>query len=295
MLLPEIHTIEDMMHYGMSLYETSEVFLGHGTDFSGDEVFAIVMYVLGLPMNSDDSVLDRILLEKEKQAICVLLQRRINERIPVCYLIFEAFFAGLSFYVDERVIIPRSPLAECIEQGFSPWIREENVKTILDMCTGSGCIAIACAYAFPDAEIDAVDISPEALEVAKINVEKHNKASRVKLILSDLFTEINDKKYDVIISNPPYVSPDEMATLPAEFLHEPDNALRAEDEGLALVLAIMRSAREALTEHGVLFLEVGNSKEALVARYPHLPFVWLEFERGGDGVFVIEKSQLDSL
>jgi ribosomal protein L3 glutamine methyltransferase len=220
-----------------------------------------------------------------------LIIRRIEERIPAAYLTNEAWFAGMPFFVDDRVIIPRSPIAELIEQGFSPWLTHQEANYILDLCTGSGCIAIACATEFPDAEVDAVDISKEALEVAEINVKKHFVASQVQLIQGDLYDKIS-RKYNLIVSNPPYVSSEEYNTLPSEYHHEPEVALKAEDSGLAIVKRILQGATQHLLPEGILVVEVGNSQEALIETYPEVPFLWLEFEKGGEGVFLLTAEQL---
>ncbi len=286
-------TVEDFIEYGMKACEEAEVFLGHGTDSMWDEVLVLVLHVLNLPITSDRNILQNTLTHEQKEAVLALIKRRINERIPACYLINESWFCGLSFYVDERVIIPRSPIAECIEHGFAPWIDPAKVANILDVCTGSGCMAIASAYAFEEAHVDAIDISEEALAVAEINVDKHSLNERVTLIQSDLLSKVPNKKYDVIMSNPPYVSDAEMSELPGEFLHEPDLALRAEDDGLALAFSLMKQAQARLSEHGILIIEVGNSAQALHDRHPDWPLTWLDFERGGDGVFLLTKPQLD--
>lgn len=290
---PELQTIRDLVRYATSKFNEHSLFFGHGTDNSWDEAIALILHTLHLPHRMFLSVVDTRLTEEEKDKIFDLIDERISRRIPVPYLTNEAWFAGLSFYVDERVLIPRSPTAELIENQFQPWIHPENVSNILDLCTGSACIAIACAYAFPEAQVDAVDISNDALAVAKINTLRHNTEDQVHLIQSDLFTNLENKKYDIIITNPPYVSTEEMNILPEEYQHEPVSALEAGNDGLDFVDTILKEAGKHLTKHGVLVVEVGNSETTIVEKYPHIPFIWAEFERGGDGVFILTKDQID--
>jgi ribosomal protein L3 glutamine methyltransferase len=216
-----------------------------------------------------------------------LIERRIQERKPLAYLIKEAWFAGLPFYVDERVLVPRSPIAELIEHRFEPWVDPDRVESILDLCTGSGCIAIACAEAFPDARIDAVDLSPDALAVAAENVRRHHVGGRVELIESDLCAQLGSRTYDLIVSNPPYVNREEWQRLPAEYHAEPRIGLEAGEDGLDCVRRILEQAARHLRPMGALIVEVGSSAEALLCAYPEIPFVWIDFERGGDGVFLL--------
>lgn len=287
----ELTTIRDYIRWGFSLFNGNHLYYGHGTDNAWDEVVHLVLSSLHLPPDITPDLMSAILTTLERRNLCNLIMRRITERIPAAYLTNEAWFAGLSFYVDERVIIPRSPMGELIEKGFSPWLDEKDVHRILDLCTGSGCFAITCALAFPDSEVLAVDISEEALEVAKINVEDHNVQEQVTLIHSDLFQHVTGK-YDLIISNPPYVSTEEYKTLPKEFTHEPSLALQAENAGLAVVIRILQNASKYLAENGLLVVEVGNSQEELKKYYPNVPFIWLDFERGGEGIFVISAEDL---
>lgn len=273
-------------------FNEAHLHYGHGTDNSFDEAVALVFHVLALPFDIDESELRRELSENEITKIESLVGERISTKKPLPYLTHIAYFAGLPFYVDERVIIPRSPFAELIERQFSPWIKADSVNAILDLCAGSGCMAIAAAFSFSDAIVDAVELSREALEVAKINVEKHQVSDRVQLIRSDLFEVLPNKQYDIIMSNPPYVSGEEMAGLPQEYLHEPKQSLEAADEGLEIVLRIIKEAPNYLSDQGILVIEVGNSQEALEKRLPNVPFIWLEFESGGEGVFLLTADDL---
>lgn len=287
-------TVRQMIDTVFQSLQNVELAYGHGTDNAWDEAVALVLLVLHLPFNVDDNTLNRALTDEELKQVLYILDRRISAKIPLAYLVNQAFFAGLSFYVDRRVMIPRSPIAELIECSFQPWIEREDINTILDMCTGSGCIAIACAKQLPQVIVDAVDLSDDALSVAKMNIEQHQVSDQVNLIKSDLFNKLANKQYDIIISNPPYVNYQEMSALPKEYFHEPDLALRASDDGLEFVLRILREAADYLTSHGILIVEVGNSQAALEERLPHVPFLWLEFERGGQGVFLLTATQLRS-
>lgn len=288
-------TIRQSIDYVFEKLKYADVYFGHGTDNAWDEAVVLVLQVLALPFDVDEKTLQRELIQAEREKILNMLDKRIKTRKPLPYLTKQAYFVGLSFYVDERVIIPRSPIAELIENEFSPWIKPNDVHSILDLCTGSGCIAIACAKFFPNAHIDAVELSEDALAVAKINVEQHEVGNQVNLIQSDLFEQLANKKYDVIVSNPPYVSQNEMNELPCEYCHEPEMALLAKDNGLAVVEKILQQAPGYLTEHGILIVEVGSSRTALEERFPDIPFVWLEFSRGGEGVFLLGASMIVSL
>lgn len=288
----ELSTLRDMLRWGMTQFYGENIYFGHGTDNAWDEVVSLALYALHLPPDVNPRILEANLTTTERRKIAKLFYRRVSERIPAAYLTQQAWFAGLKFYVDQRVLIPRSPLAETIEQQFSPWILAENVHNILDLCTGSGCIAIACAKAFPEAEVDAIDVSTDALAVAQQNVEHYELTEQVHLIHSDLFNKVANKKYDVIISNPPYVAAYEMAELPQEYKHEPELGLTAGNEGLDFALKILQQASHYLTAQGILIVEVGNSEMALIERYPQVPFTWLEFQRGGGGVFLLTAEQL---
>lgn len=290
--LSSLTTIRDFIRWGASRFVEAKIGFGHGTATALDEAAALVLHTLHLPYNLSEFYLQSALTPEERQAILAVFGRRINERKPAAYLTHEAVFANHSFYVDERVLVPRSPMAELIEQRFAPWIEEDQVARILDLCTGSGCIAIACAYAFPEADVDAVDISPDALAVAAINVEKHQLNDELMLYESDLFDALPDDLYDVIISNPPYVKAEEWQRLAPEFHAEPKLGLVADNAGLAIVLRILAQAKDFLTPHGILIVEVGSSAETLQDKLPHVPFYWLDFDRGGDGVFLLTAEQL---
>lgn len=284
-------TLGDFLNEAEHQFSLHPLYFGHGTNNAWDEACALVFFVLGLPPDCDASVQERLLTQTEKNKLTQLMKKRIEAQIPVPYLSHTAWFAGLPFYVDERVIIPRSPIAELIQKRFSPWIKKEP-KRILDLCTGSGCIAIACAKQFPNAEIDAVDIEQDALQVAKMNVIRHQVEEQVNLIQSDLFSACGDKRYDLIISNPPYVPVREYLALPKEYHHEPIRALEAGETGLDCVHQILKEAGDHLTDAGILIVEVGVAQDNLMEAYPHMPFTWLEFEWGGEGVFLLTREEV---
>jgi ribosomal protein L3 glutamine methyltransferase len=287
-----LSTVRDFIRYATSRFNQAGLYFGHGTENAWDEAVALTFHTLYLPHDINPTVLDAYLTQEEREQLLSLIERRIQERIPLPYLTHEAWFAGLPFYVDERVLIPRSPLAELIENEFQPWIPRENIHRILDVCTGSGCLAIAAAKILADVEVDACDISTDALAVAKINVLKHHVENQVSLYQSDLFASLKKKKYDVIISNPPYVDAQDMSALPLEYRHEPALGLGAGELGLDFALRILRDAPAYLDEQGILIVEVGNSEVALMELLPDIPFTWLEFERGGGGVFLLTAAQL---
>ena len=249
-------------------------------------------HVLHLPHDIPATFLESHLTLAEQERVQEILHRRILDRKPAAYLTGKARFAGLEFFVNEQVLVPRSPIAELIEQGFAPWVDGERVTAILDLCSGSGCIGIACAYAFPEARVDLVELSPTAMEVAQRNLENHHLQERAEVIQSDLFGNVKGRHYDIIVSNPPYVNHDELADLPREYRWEPQLGLDGGSDGLDLVEQILCQADRYLTPDGILVMEVGNSETALIERYPNVPFVWLDFEHGGHGVFLLTKSQL---
>lgn len=285
-------TIVDFIRFGMSQAYAHNLHYGHGTDNAEDDIYALILGSLALPFNADPALLQAQLTTTEKQLLTQRLAQRIFNNIPVPYLTQQAHFCGLAFYVDGRVLIPRSPIAELITQLFSPWLVADNVAHILDLCTGSGCLAIACSHAFPEAHVDAVDLSPSALEVATINRERHGLEDKITLIESDCWSHVPKIQYNLIVSNPPYVSAEEMASLPQEYFHEPRLALEAGKQGLAVVEKILQQAENYLAPQGILIVEVGNSEQALIDAFPMLPFTWLEFANGGQGVFLLTKEQL---
>ncbi len=281
-----------MILRGEQVLDEAGVYFGHGTDNALDEAAWLVSHAIGLPPTFSDAELDQILTDAQQSSIETLLQRRVQERLPAAYLTHEAWFAGHRFYVDERVLVPRSPLAELIQDEFRPWVDATQLTRVLDLCTGSGCIAIATALALPRVQVDATDISPEALAVARRNVADYHLEKRLTLIESDLFDALRDRRYDLIVSNPPYVDAEDMAALPEEYRREPQMGLTAGPEGLDLVIPMLQQAAAYLNENGVMIVEVGNSAEALQARFPTVPFTWLEFSYGGEGVFLLEAPQV---
>lgn len=292
--LNQLTTLRDYVRYAISCFNEADLFFGHGTSGPLDEAAALVLHALHLPYDLPGGYFQSTLTQAERENVLALIDRRVRERKPLAYLTHEAPFAGQQFYVDERVLVPRSPIAELIEAEFSPWVEPDRVERILDLCTGSGCIAIACALAFPDAMVDAVDISSDALEVADINRRRLKVEDRVRTIRSDLFQALNGERYDIIVSNPPYVSTSEWQDLPVEFHAEPKLGLESGADGLDCVRQILREASNHLTEEGILIVEVGSAAEALVATFPDVPFCWLEFERGGDGIFLLTAEQVRS-
>ena len=291
--IEDLRTMADLVRWGASSFGDAGLSYGHGTDNALDESFLLVRHALHLPHDIPSYMVLSRVTKNERRRVVELLMERISSRKPAPYLIQEAWFAGMPFYVDERVLVPRSPIAELIEQAFEPWVDPHHVHNLLDLCTGSGCIAIACAAAFPEAKVIATDNSRPALEVAAINVEKHGMQSRVELVESDIFQNLPaQQQFDIIVSNPPYVDARDMAALTEEFLHEPQPALAAGTDGLDVVKQILHQATGYLADHGILVVEVGNSYSALLEQFPNVPFIWPEFERGGHGVFILTKQDL---
>lgn len=288
----ELLTLRDWVRWSASTFRGQGLFFGHGTDNALDEALELVLATLSLDHDLPESFLDARVTRAEAAELARRLRRRVEDRVPLAYVTGRAWFAGLEFEVNEQVLIPRSPIAELIEAQFAPWLDPEHVRSVLDLCCGSGCIGIACAYAFPEALVDLADISPAALEVAQRNIEKHGLEDRVRAVQSDVFAHLDDERYDLIVANPPYVSSGEMAQLPPEYLHEPRLGLEAGEDGMDVVSRILAGAPEHLGEGGILICEVGASADLLMARYPDVPFLWLEFERGGDGVFLLTAGQL---
>lgn len=286
-------TIADFIRWGASRFNQAGLFYGHGTDNALDEAVALVLSALHLPPDLHQVWFQGRLTTEERERVIRWIQRRIDERLPLPYLTGEAWFAGLRFLVSPQVLIPRSPMAELIENGFAPWIDTARVGRVLDLCCGSGCIGIATAAYLPESRVDLADISTQALEVCKQNLHLYDDLSaRIRVFQSDLFESLPPERYDIIVSNPPYVGSREMAELPPEYRHEPALALQAEDEGLEIVRRILRKSSDFLAPDGILIVEVGNSASLVEERYPDVPFVWLDFSRGGEGVFLLGAQDL---
>lgn len=288
----ELETIRDVLRWVVTKFEEYSLFFGHGTDNSWDEALLLMHHCFKIPEAAFSNILDSKVCLSEKEYIWDLLTKRIEKRVPLAYLTNEAWFSGMSFYIDERALIPRSPIAELINNNFEPHIEIEP-ENILELCTGSACIACVLALQYPESTVDAIDISDDALEVAKINVSDFNLKDRVNLIKSDLFENIQNKKYDLIVVNPPYVTQEELDASPEEYSHEPKLALYADEKGLEIVSKVLEQSGKYLNENGLLVVELGDHELDLHERYPNINFLWHEFENGGSGVFIIKKEELD--
>ncbi len=287
-------SLESLIQRSAARLDRAGLHFGHGTDNALDEAHWLVLHAIGLPVEEPVADYALALTADEIAAAEALIERRVGERRPAAYLTGSAWFAGLEFFVDERCLVPRSPIAELIVDGFSAWLDPAGVDAVLDLCTGGGCIAIACAHAFPAARVDAVDLSPAALEVARINIQRYALDGRVSALQGDLFAPVAGRRYRLIVSNPPYVDAADLAAMPAEYRREPQLGLAAGDDGLEIAARILREARAHLADDGILCVEVGNSAAALEARFPELPFLWLEFASGDGGVFVLSAAELDA-
>ncbi|MCB1560416.1 MAG: 50S ribosomal protein L3 N(5)-glutamine methyltransferase [Xanthomonadales bacterium] len=288
----ELVTIIDLIRYGGSRFAEADLCFGHSFDNALDEATQLTLHALHLPHDMNPLYGQSHVTADEKQDVLALFERRIEERVPAAYLTGEAWFAGMAFKSDARALVPRSPIAEIIEAGFEPWLHGRRVQRAMDLCTGSGCIGIAMAAYHPDWRVDCVDLSDDALSLARENLDMHRLGERVRLIKSDLFSELEGERYELIVSNPPYVTNDEVDALPGEYEHEPEMGLRAGDDGLDLVLRILRDAPDHLDADGLLICEVGESERALVDLLPALPLAWVEFKVGAMGVFVVERADL---
>ncbi len=291
--IAELHTVRDWLRFSVSAFNESKLTFGHGSENAYDEAVYLILHTLHLPLDTLEPFLDARLTLQEKTVLMALLKRRVEHKIPAAYLTHEAWLGEFSFYVDERVIVPRSFIAELLRERLFPWVDDaENTTAVLDLCTGSGCLAILAAHAFPNAMVDAVDLSADALQVAKRNVSDYELTDRVQLIQSDLFKALKGKQYDIIISNPPYVDAPSVAKLPAEYLHEPKLALGSGEDGLDATREILKQAAAHLTAHGILIVEIGHNRDALEAAYPDLPFTWLDVTSGDEFVFLLHRNDL---
>jgi ribosomal protein L3 glutamine methyltransferase len=289
----ELLSVRDWLRFAVSAFTESKLSFGHGSASAYDEAAYLILHTLHLPLDTLEPFLDSRLTQQEKKALSEMLKLRVEKKIPAAYLTHEAFLGALRFYVDERVIVPRSFIAELLHQNLFPWVEStEGVGSVLDMCTGSGCLAILAAHIFPNAEVDAVDLSSDALAVAKRNVDDYALQERLHLIESNLFAKLGGKKYDVIISNPPYVDAESVAALPAEYLHEPKLALGSGKDGLDATREILKQAATHLNPGGILIVEIGHNRDVLEAAYPALPFNWLDVAAGDEFVFLLHKEDL---
>lgn len=291
--IDELFTIRDWLRYTVSQFEASDIFYGHGTDNSYDEAVWLIMSALHLPHETLNNFLDARILTTERIKLASLIEQRITQHTPTAYLLKEAWLQGFKFYVDERVLIPRSFIAELLSNDLSPWIEfPEMIESAADICTGSGCLGVLLANSFPNAAIDVIDISQDAIDVANINIQNYGLESQITAIKSDMFSALAGKKYDLIISNPPYVDAPSMAVLPAEYRNEPQLALGSGVAGLDHTHTILREAANYLNDGGILIVEIGHNRDALLDAYPGIAFTWLEVSSGNQFVFLLTKSQL---
>ena len=287
----ELTTIADFVRFAATQFHQADLYFGHGTDNPWDEAVAVVLQMLDLPADYPQSMLDAKVLSEERKHLLHAIKTRVTQRKPLAFITNKAYFAGLEFYVDERVLVPRSPIAELIHNDFYPWLEADNPK-VLDLCCGSGCIGLAIAAYIEDAEVVMSDVSEDALTVAEINIERLGLYHKTRAVQSDLFDGLENEQFDLIVSNPPYVDAEDLDDMPPEYHHEPEIGLGSGHDGLELTRQILENAAEYMTDQGVLIVEVGNSWPALEDAFPEIEFNWVEFEQGGDGVFVLTKKQL---
>jgi ribosomal protein L3 glutamine methyltransferase len=291
----QLHTFRDLLRFSVSRFNEAGLFFGHGLSNAYDEAAYLILHTLHLPPDQMETFLDARLTNMEVSQVLGIVKRRALEKIPAAYLTQEAWLGDFSFYVDKRVLVPRSFIAELLREQLSPWVSDpSSVHSVLDLCTGSGCLAILLAHAFENATIDATDISDEALEVANKNVEDYDLNPRVHLLQSDLFGALEGRLYDLIISNPPYVNAESMASLPEEYRHEPRNALASGNDGLEATKEILKRAADYLTNEGMLIVEIGHNRAALEESFPQTPFTWLETSAGDGFVFMLTRDHLPS-
>lgn len=291
--LDELVTVRDLVRYAVSCFNRAELYFGHGTPSAFDEAVYLVLHTLHLPLDTLEPFMDACIPSDERAEVLSLIHKRVESRLPAAYLTNEAWLGDFRFYVDERVIVPRSFCAELLADGFSPWIQDpDDIHSALDLCTGSACLAILLAHYFPRANVDAIDLSSDALEVARINVDEYGLQDQIRLIQSDVFSALGDERYDIILSNPPYVTDDSMATLPEEYLREPRIALAGGTDGLDIVRRILADARKHLTPKGILVIEVGHNRNLVEAAFPELEFVWLTNASEEEKVFLLTANQL---
>ncbi|MCG6932081.1 MAG: 50S ribosomal protein L3 N(5)-glutamine methyltransferase [Gallionella sp.] len=289
----DLKTVRDYLRFAVSRFNQAELFFGHGSSNAYDEAAYLILHTLHLPLDRLEPFLDARLSDSERDEVLDIIHRRVEHRIPAAYLTHQAILGEFSFYVDERVIVPRSYIAELLLEQLNPWIAEpEAIRSVLDLCTGSGCLAILAAHAFPSASVDAADLSAAALAVAERNVADYQLQDRINLIESDLFSKLGGKRYDLIISNPPYVDAASVAALPQEYLHEPKLALGSGQDGLDATRLILGQAAQHLSDNGILIVEIGHNRDALEAAYPDLPFTWLDVSAGDQFVFMLHRNDL---